>query len=346
VVYYPHHQMFRYRKSVRPNDLSEWGPETRFGEELSFPSLICGPDDTLYLSARRGHHEASGQHTPDTRVEQEFWTKAPGGEWQRKSTLLRSRYPDYAQFATALAWGKDGRTIHLSTRIAEGNPFTMNKPIRTVAYMVSHDLGVSWTRADGTPVPLPANVDTIDTLAADGGPTGPVLDSGPLGIDADGVPHLIYSANLPGSSRLYLSSPAPGLGWTRRDLTPCLPEAVRGWDICLSMGGAIAFSDSGRATIVAVVLNPPKDERSLKQYWGHRTAEVVRLWSDDGLRTFHSEVLGPVDPQQTHWLANIERATGHNHVPDLPGIIYTAGPPGPGLKDLELHNEVRWQPAN
>jgi hypothetical protein len=346
ILYYPHHGMFRYRRTVRPNDISEWTPETKFGEELSFPTLICASDDTLFLSARRGNLNDKGQHSADSRVEQELWTKAPGGEWTRKSTILRSRHPDYAQFATTMAWGPDGKTIHVSTRVAEGNSMKITKPIRTVAYMVSHDLGETWTRADGTPIALPANVDTLDTLANDGGPTGPVLDSGPLAVSKDGVPYLVYSANLPGVSRFYLASPAPGLGWTRRDLTPYLPEAVRGWDINMAMGGGITFSESGRATIVVAVLNPPKEERSLLKYWGHRSCEVVRLWSDDGMKTFQSEVLGTIDPNRAHWLPNIERATGHNRVPDPAGVIFTDGPSGGGLKDLELHNGVRWQPSN
>ena len=53
IVYYPHHQPFRYRRSVRPNDASEWGPEIKFGEALSYPVMLCAPDDTIILTARR-----------------------------------------------------------------------------------------------------------------------------------------------------------------------------------------------------------------------------------------------------------------------------------------------------
>lgn len=354
ILYYPHHEMIRYRRSLRPNDISEWGPEIKFGEHLSYPTVICGPDDTLILSARRYYLDAARKPIPTSRVEQELWKMVPGGEWQRKATLLRSRHTGYAQFATAMAWGPDGKTIHLNCRIAEGSSFTM-KPITTVAYMRSVDAGETWTKADGTPIALPATGDSIDVLANDGGPSdlklnsgpsGGKINSGPLAVNAAGVPYLIYTAGMQGPSKLYLATPAPGLGWTRRDLTDCLPKAVEGWDVNLGMGGGMVFSDSGRATIVAVVLNLPPEERAPLKEWGHPSTEVVRLWSDDGCKTFKSEILAPMDPLQTHWLPNIERATGHNRVSDEPGIIYTAGGAGPGLSDLELNNQVWWRPRN
>ena len=54
-TYYPHHYPFRYRKSKCSNEASEWEEEIQFGEELTYPPLVCGPDDTLYLmTASRG----------------------------------------------------------------------------------------------------------------------------------------------------------------------------------------------------------------------------------------------------------------------------------------------------
>ncbi|MEY3774760.1 MAG: hypothetical protein RLZZ129_1540 [Verrucomicrobiota bacterium] len=344
VLYYPHHEQFRYRRSTRPNDLSEWGSEIRVGEGLSFPSLICLADDTLLLSARRGYHDADGKPIESRQVEQEFWRKPAGGEWERVTALIRSRYSGYAQFAAALIPSPDGKTVHLNCRIYEGNPFIGGYQAYTVGYMRSTDGGVTWTKADGTPLTLPVTADTIEVLAKDIGLAGPQVHSGPLAVDAAGVPHHAYTARFGKDTRLYLATPAPGLGWTRRDLTPDLPAAVQGWVVTMTMGGGMSFSDSGRATIIAVVLNPSAEEYDTLKEWGHPTTEVVRLWSDDGLKTFQSEILSPLNTGQTHWLPNIERHTGHNRVPDAPGIIYTAGGAGEHLKDLELNNEVRWQP--
>ena len=42
IVYYPHHHPFRYRRSVRPNDVSEWGDEIQFAMYLSHDGLRFG----------------------------------------------------------------------------------------------------------------------------------------------------------------------------------------------------------------------------------------------------------------------------------------------------------------
>ena len=53
VVYFPHHHAMRYRRSKRPNETVEWEDEIQFGERLTYPTLMCGPDNTLLLTARR-----------------------------------------------------------------------------------------------------------------------------------------------------------------------------------------------------------------------------------------------------------------------------------------------------
>jgi hypothetical protein len=342
VVYYPHHAPFHYRRSSRPNDLSAWEPVIEFGEELSYPMLVCAPDDTLVLTARRGYHAAEGANKQSMRMEQELWRKPADSEWQRVGQLILSRLPGYAHFAAGLAWGPEGR-LHLNTRIYEGNARTGKKPMNTIGYMVSEDRGDTWKTAAGEPLTMPVDAESIDCLADDTSAAGLVLNSGPLGVDAAGVPHLIYTTSVAGNSHLYLATPAPGLGWTRRDLRPYLPAEATDWQIDLGMGGGLSFSTAGRATIVAVVLNPPASESDPLKAWGHRTTEIVRFWSDDNLKTFQSEILSEENPEQTHWLPNIERPTGHNLVPATPGVIYTAGPAGAGLHDLNLNNEVRWQ---
>ena len=57
IVYYPHHHPMRYRRSVRPNDASAWEPEMSFGERCTYPTLVCGPDNTLYLSCRQSRDD-------------------------------------------------------------------------------------------------------------------------------------------------------------------------------------------------------------------------------------------------------------------------------------------------
>ena len=55
IVYHPHHHPMRYRRSNRPHDSSEWEDEVLFGDRLTYPTLMCGPDNTLILTARRSY---------------------------------------------------------------------------------------------------------------------------------------------------------------------------------------------------------------------------------------------------------------------------------------------------
>jgi hypothetical protein len=335
LVYFPHHRPFRYRRSLRPHDASAWGPEIQFGESLSYPVLLVAPDDTLILTARR-YYEAN-----DRPNEVELWRKPAAGDWERHGIIIRSRHLDYAHFQESLAWGPDHRTIHLSCRIYETNPQNGAPPIETLGYLRSPDAGVTWQRLDGSPVALAATADTVEILAHGGAATGRTLYAGALAVSPQGVPHLLHSIRETGVGRTYLATPhADRSGWLRRDLHEFLPAAWRDHD--LVMVGAITFSASGRATIVATLAKLAPGESD----WGHPSTEIVRLWSDDGTRTFRSEVLTPTDPKQPHWLPNLERPTGHHAIPEEPGIIYLAGDAGAGLKDLALHNQVRWRPRN
>ena len=81
LVYFPHHHPMCYRRSRRPGDASEWEDEIRFGERLTYPTLLCGADDTLVLSARR--------RFADRPWEVELWERPPDARWQRRRVLLR-----------------------------------------------------------------------------------------------------------------------------------------------------------------------------------------------------------------------------------------------------------------
>jgi hypothetical protein len=335
IVYYPHHQPFRYRRSMRRNDASAWGPEIQFAESVSYPVMLCAPDDTIILTCRRYYLAV------DQLNEMELWKKPADGAWQRHGVIMRARYLDYVHFQESLAWGRDGRTIHLGCRIYETNPEKGGKPIETLGYLVSPDTGKTWTKSDGSPVALPATADTVDVLLRGGGTTGRTLYAGSVAVAPDGVPHLLQSVREDGVGRSFLVTPAPGGGWTRRDLHAFLPENLRDHD--LVMPGAMTFSASGRATIVASLvgkLGPGEID------WAHPSGRVVQFWSDDGARTFRCEVLGGVDAKTPQWLPSLERPTGHHAIPDEPGILYTAGSGGAGLKDLELNNQVWWHAKN
>lgn len=51
-----HNSPLRYTHSVRPDDTSAWTPVLEFGGG-TYPTLLCGSDDTLYLGCRAANHD-------------------------------------------------------------------------------------------------------------------------------------------------------------------------------------------------------------------------------------------------------------------------------------------------
>lgn len=72
-----HHTGLQSRRSVRPGDASEWTEVEAFGHS-TYPLLICGPDDTLYLT---GRHDAGWKGM-------DFYAKSPGEKWQHRGLLV------------------------------------------------------------------------------------------------------------------------------------------------------------------------------------------------------------------------------------------------------------------
>jgi hypothetical protein len=157
-------------------------------------------------------------------------------------------------------------------------------------------------------------------------------------VDAAGKPHLVYSIGDGGRVKSILATLERDGSWRRRDLNVHLPERWKDWD--LTMAGGVTFNGREEMTITAQV----QKVRDNKSSWGHATNEVVRFRSTDGGESFQFAVVSKPDLQTSNWLPNIERATGHNQVPERPSTLYTAGPPGQKNTEL-LSNRVYWSDA-
>jgi hypothetical protein len=336
-LYYPHHEAMRYRRSVRPNDAAEWSEEETFGEALTYPVVMAGKDGSLLTTARRSFDSWEGFTPPQGSRpwETEIWRREPGGRWERAGSLLKSRFPGYAQFAEALWWGEDGKTLHLACRIYETDYHQTKKLYNTVGYLVSRDGGRTWQRRDGTRVALPATADDLDVIVRGGAESNDVLTAGGVITDARGQPQVLYSIFGAEGARTFLASPGEGDTWRHRDLSRELPKELAGWEMIIP--GAITRTDTGRWVIAATLQRVPAGEA----WWGHRSGEVAQLWSDDDGATFKFEAFRPFDPRVPRWLPNLERATGHHRVPHRPGIVFTDGEAGAG-NDVILNNRVIW----
>lgn len=327
VAYYPHHHPMRYRRSKRPNDASEWTRAEKIGRRCTYPTLVVGPDDTLYLTCRestKGPWQVSR------------YVKPPGKAWQGPKAILRARFGGYAHFQEALAWGPDGRTLHLSCRIYEGPGGREQR----VGYLVSRDFGETWRRADGAEVALPATAETIDVLARCAPGEGPksggqALRCGALAVGADGRPIVLYSA-AGRSGGLFLARPDGRGKWGRRSLLAAMARERPGWS--LKMPGGIATVGAQRLFVAATVVKPTGAADEV--LWGHPTSQVVLLESADGGRTWRPHFVSEGLDRGPNWLPNMERPTGHNRV-DVPALIFTSGTRGKKNTEL-LSNHVYW----
>ncbi|MBD5777892.1 BNR-4 repeat-containing protein [Pelagicoccus sp. NFK12] len=330
VIYYAHHHPVRYRKSLRPNDASQWSEYEPFGHNLTYPSLLCAKDGSLILTARRSYDERPW--------ELEMWRKNPGETWQRERALVSSRHGIYSQFAASLAWGSDHETIHLATRIYEMPEDEIEQPLTTVGYMKSEDGGVTWTRSDGGEVPLPATADTMDVIASGRGIEGRILNAGSIAVGPDGRPWVPYGVRTEDSSESYLASPYGDGKWRHRQLNKYLPEELRDW--ALFMHGGVSFGKSGQAVVTAVAMRV----QPLAPDWGDPTSELVCFLARDGGARFEGMLVGEIDADLPSWMPNMERPTGFNEMLAYPSYVYTKGVRGESLSD-QLSNEVWWVPG-
>lgn len=325
VAYYPHHHPMRLRKSVRPNDASEWGEVEEVGERLTYPTLVVDDDDTLYLTSRQSASGAPWRAN--------LYTKKAGGAWEGPTTVLQAEHNGYAHFMDALAWSPDKQYLHLATRIYDGNPGRGH----TIGYLRSPDRGATWTRYDGTPVALPATAATVDVVTQQRAGTGAGFRAAGLAVAPDGRPFVLCSNQERQPNEAWIAMPGTDGGWEERPLREALPAEYAGWGIFTP--GGITFNEDGTLFVVLTMIRPGLEAG--QSGWGHPHCEVAGFESTDGGGRFTFSALSTVDPGTPHWLPNMERPTGHNVVSGTPGVIYTEG--GRGEKNTELlSNKVHW----
>ena len=314
VVYFPHHHPFRYRASLKPNDASAWSDEVEFGRKLTYPTLVCGADDTLYMTARRSYGKM-----PWT---VEMWKKPVGKDWEMVGTILRSRAVGYSHFQEALAWGPAHKRLHLSVRIHENRG-----AVEVVGYMFSDDFGKTWRGRNGRPLVQPVSAETIDVIASGGRVEGKSSHKcGTIAVTDDGKPVVLYSASNSPGAEMILATPDGKSGWQRRGLAAAVSKTWPGWSI--GPAAEVSINRQGTMYVVAAMASEGQND-------------VALISSKDLGRTIEIERPAAGVKQDKKWLANLERATGHHQVNGRPGVIFTAGPRGKGNTDI-LSNDVFW----
>ncbi len=325
IAYFPHHHPMRYRRSVRPNDASEWTDYEEVGKTTTYPTLVCGPDDTLYLTCR----ESSKTEPWVTNL----YTRRKDGPWEGPRAILQAEHMGYAHFMDGLAWSPDFKTLHLTCRIYDNNPGRGH----TIGYLRSEDLGATWTRGDGTPVELPATAKTVEVINQNLEDEEAGLRGGGVAVLPDGRPCLVcsdYRAEIPSA---WLTIQGTSGTWEHHMLRPSLPAGYEEWGLITP--GNVTRTEDGRIVVALIAVAPPHGPD--KKLWGHGSCEIAVFDCGPDGTVGNSRIVTSPDASTARWLPSIERPTGHNRVPEPPGLIYTEGPPG-GVNTELLANEVYW----
>ncbi|MCX5662057.1 MAG: BNR-4 repeat-containing protein [Planctomycetota bacterium] len=336
-----HVTMMTYYKSKLPNDASAWERPVAVGVG-TYPMLICGADDTLVLAAR---------HDSEPRGLNLFVKKA-GGNWHVRENVFQRRadHPGYSGFNAALAWGPDGKRLHLAIDSYEsGREVATRGVYQAVAYMCTDDLGVTWQKADGSAIPAKATTEKLDMIAqVDVGmkPVSPpiALRNGGLVVDAKGKPYVYFIEITEKKPKARLVTPGEDGKW--RDLP--LDEAFRkAWPDAKPSGarGSLSMTADG-AMHVLFMIEPagarddrpnPEDEKFDGNYG------VGLLSTSDGGQTFTPRNLLPFNPEASTSLSNIERQTGHNDLKDrLPSALWMDGLQRYPKPDEYINTRVYW----
>ena len=348
VVYGIHHDTVPYKRSVRPNDASEWTEKKTFGGKMSYPTFVCGPDDALYLTGRYGWGGVR------------MYVKPRGEDWEDRGLIIRTREDcfSYAAFHEGLAWGPDHRTLHLSCEFYQSQTKQTNLwgTVQSANYMRSTDFGKTWQRADGTPIETPATSKTMDVLAAGESsyPKPGIRNQGAIVVDSKGKPYVLYRRyNTRPPGQVFLVTPDQQGKWQHLPLQAAMDKHWPGWAVIDSRSGLTITEDDRICIALLVIPREHPVAQSEKARWktgsGYSTnAENARFslesagkWSNefphrrgvawfetgDGGKTFVAKAVFKRDPKVVYHQPSIEMPTGFNRIPagSYPGLIYFAG---------------------
>ena len=367
-VYGVHHNTVPYRRSVRPNDVSEWTEEKTFGGGITYPTLMCGPDDTLYMSGRSGWDGVR------------LYAKPPGKVWEDHGLIIRivEGCFSYAAFHSGLAWSPDRCVLHLSTSTYQSKTEECNLwgTIQSANYMRSADCGKTWERADGTPIDVPATSETMDVLAAgESSYAKPgIRNLGAMVVDSNGKPYVVYLRyNMEPPGQAFMVTPDENGKWQHLSLQEAVQKNWPGYAAVDCRSGMTITEDD----VICIVLGIQPREHSVAEkeqaLWGkpydhaaemystneenaRLSAESAGLWarenpgvrevawleSSDGGKTFTArEPLKP-EPSLTANQPSLEMPTGFNRIPSgsYPGLIYFTGPSANAGEDEVIDNNV------
>ncbi len=305
-----HNSPVTHRRSVRANDSSAWTPAVAIGKG-TYPIIACGPDGSLYVTMR----SAKRWNGVD------LYVKRPGAPWTRQCKLVKRHETlrGYAAFHGGLAVGKNG-VLHCVVDFYESEGVMERRGLhQAVCYLRSRDKGITWEKADGTLVGLPARPADLDILARtiekerhEPMPPPEVLAQGCIVADPKGVPHVLFISHLDEPGQLLHAWPDAEGRWHRRPIE----AAKRPFPEHRPTGCRGALTVDAAGNIHALLELQPlgkgwhegKPTRGMN--WNAKAKRLIWLTRPDGAQEWRAR---PALPAGTVFnQANVERPTGVN----------------------------------
>ena len=303
IVYGPHHGEFKYRVSVRANDSSAWAPETRFGLNGTYASILIDASDTMHVVYRGGN--ASFEN-----LKLMYQNKSLRAQTWSMPVVLADGGHMSVSYDSSIALGPD-QSLNVGFQFfdhaAAGG--------RRIGFMKSTDAGRSWTRMNGQPQAIPATYNTAQAIA-----DSPKADlrASKVVMDSKGNAYLTISnlKIIPKSTSLIKIN---------------LNGVVNTLDLRSFLGANEDFDAYSILTVDSldrVWVAAPFVKRG--DSWGGKSTgiKVLRLNSGvmalSALKTI-SNLVAPKAKPEPYWLPVFEHFNGHNEMTDSPGLLFTRG---------------------
>ena len=214
-----HNTACTYRRSRAANDASSWTDPVEIADG-TYPCLVCGPDENLYLGMRNGARNGL-----------ELYRRPPDGPWHHVGKVIDrlAEYTGYACFACGLDFDGDG-VLHLVCDIYEGT-HEQRGIHQAIVYLQSPDGGRTWRTCRGEPAPVPARPCGMDVLCQSTGlrhepiPPPVMTAQGNIALDPEGTPHVLYLYHLNRAGEMILASPDESGIWRQRSIDTSLRSA-------------------------------------------------------------------------------------------------------------------------
>jgi len=274
IIFGPHGGAFQHCRSAAPNDATQWVRLPDFGENATYPSVVCDDADTLHIVYRGGP-------VPPKLI---YQRRPAGGEWSRPRVIAHvpGTGPAYTHFGATLVVGPQW-SLHM------GYHFYYQGTTYSDGYLVSRDRGDTWCLAKGaTPaLPIAPDAEAFFTHCPKGS-----NDLSGLAVDGEGLPWVtLWRPDVVLELWHY-----DGERWVS-----CLPYRLTSPPIDFAdlVPGhyPIATDPQGRIYVALTV-----------------GGQATVLRSSDRGKTFERLRLAPAAPDGPHQGFNFERPTGHNVV--------------------------------